>query len=81
MIKLTKIMNEGKLSKSSLDNIRKEVINDIHEGYYDLADAVNGKLRYAYMDASQNNSDWKNEYETFKKIKKLVDSLETGKIL
>jgi len=73
-------LNEG-LTKKSLENVNQDTIDDIHEGYYALTDVIRGKLRYALMQASQDNPDWKKEYSIFLKIQKLVNSLETSKIL
>lgn len=73
-------LKESKLTKKSVNGIDNRVLNDIRDGYYDMSDAIH-TLKYAYMDASQKNKDWENEYKIFKKIQELHAQLETGKIL
>ena len=75
-----KNIEEG-LSKKSLENVDPHVIDIMHELYYVLTDAIYGKIDTIYKKASEQNKDWKPEYDKIKKIKKLVESLETGKIL
>ena len=69
------------LSKASLSGIDNETLNDIKDGYYAIGDALQGQMRYGYMQAAHDNKDWKPEYDKFKKLMDIFNKMETGKVL
>ena len=80
MIKLKNIMNEGTLSKSSLEGLSDMELGKLEDSYYGVADHIKNLQDYLQV-AAGKNPDWKGEYTIAKQLVKLFDKLEAGKIL
>ena len=60
--------------------INNDTLCDIREGYYNIGDGIQQMIE-SLVSATEQNGEWKKEYELLLTLQKTFDKMETGKIL